>query len=215
MKEIWEDIKGFEGKYQISNYGKVLSTPRATTKGGIRALRNSANGYYNIKLGDKSYYVHRLVAQAFIPNPNNFPEVNHKDETRTNNRVDNLEWCTRKYNAHYGTAQKRQTENRVYMALSIEHKEKISKQLRNKNPVLRLSLNGELVKKYDCVFDAAKDIGKSTSNIHRCANGGSKTAYGHVWKWVEDSGEPFFTCDKGNECKPGYQNGCNDYTPMC
>ena len=99
--EVWKDIKGYEGTYQVSSYGRVRS------KNGIRKPQRDKYGYYQIGLhknGNRKFFkVHRLVAQAFIPNINNFPQINHKDEDKSNNKVNNLEWCTNKYNMNYGT----------------------------------------------------------------------------------------------------------------
>ena len=101
--EIWKDVVGYEGLYQVSNKGRVKSLHIQE-----KVLCNLDSGYYNtinlFKDGKgKHYYVHRLVAQAFIPNPNNYPQINHKDENHYNNNVENLEWCTSKYNCNYGT----------------------------------------------------------------------------------------------------------------
>lgn len=100
--EEWKDVVGYEGLYQISNLGRIKGLKR--NKINNQVLGNK--GYYKVHLckNGKSKYitVHRLVAQAFISNPNNYPCVNHKNETRTNNTVDNLEWCTQKYNCNYG-----------------------------------------------------------------------------------------------------------------
>lgn len=109
MKEIWKDIKGYEGKYLISNTGKVKSlTYNKLLKPVLQ------NGYLYIHLcknsKDKVYLLHRLVAQHFIPNPDNLPEVNHKDENKVNNDASNLEWCDAKYNSNYGTRNKRKSK---------------------------------------------------------------------------------------------------------
>ena len=114
MEEIWKDIEGYEGYYQISNLGNVKSLARTITrKDGqtrfynerIMDKRVSTDGYYiaklTVKRKSKSIGIHILVAKAFIPNPNNLPEVNHKDFDRKNNRVDNLEWCTHQDNIRY------------------------------------------------------------------------------------------------------------------
>lgn len=112
MKEIWKDIKGFEGLYQVSNLGNVKSFRQSSKYGKPKEflLKPSVanTGYCQITLygngSRKKFLIHRLVAEAFLENPDNLPNVNHKDENRTNNHVENLEWCTTAYNNRYGTA---------------------------------------------------------------------------------------------------------------
>lgn len=117
MKEIWKDIPKFENYYQVSNLGRIKSKTRKvnvriknnnhrTVKRQLITPAKTRDGYLKVSLSKdhKRYYfrVHRLVAQVFIPNPDNLPQINHIDENKENNRVDNLEWCDAKYNCNYG-----------------------------------------------------------------------------------------------------------------
>jgi WD40 repeat protein len=134
MKEEWKDIEGYEGLYMVSNFGRVVSIQGCNPR--IMKLGTTHKGYQCVGLQKekqhKTCVVHRLVAQAFIPNPDNLPQVNHKDECKTNNRVDNLEWCTDKYNHNYGTYIERQRNFHP----------------RN-TPVLMFDLNGNFEKSID------------------------------------------------------------------
>ena len=107
MKEVWRDCKHYEDCYEISNYGRV----RNKNTGHYKKLCTKENGYLIVHLyvngTHHNEYVHRLVALTFIPNPDKLPQVNHKDENKTNNYVDNLEWCDAAYNNNYGTARER------------------------------------------------------------------------------------------------------------
>ena len=122
QNEIWKDIEGYEGLYQVSNLGRVKSLERIDRLGRLKPgviLRPKVErgGYLLVGLHkegkQKMFLVHRLVAHAFIPNPEGLPEINHRDEDKTNNLVDNLEYCDRKYNMNYGTRNERMTKNRV------------------------------------------------------------------------------------------------------
>ena len=126
VTEIWKDIEGYEGLYQISNLGRVKSLPKYTYSRGYAQLRKEKllrprktgkyRNYLSVTFNDgKQHKVHRLVAQAFIPNPNNLSYVNHKDENTLNNCADNLEWCTNQYNVQYSAK-----------LLTVEHKKKLS-----------------------------------------------------------------------------------------
>lgn len=142
MNEVWKDIENYEGIYQISNYGNVRSLDRLGY-GGRKLYGNrisvyiSDSGYPSVTLcklaKHQKFYVHRLVANAFIPNPDNLPQVNHKDENKINNHVDNLEWCTHQYNNAYGTKGKRSSDYQRQFYQTEEgqkQKEKISKSLK-------------------------------------------------------------------------------------
>lgn len=178
MKEIWKDIPGYEGLYQVSNLGNINSLKKYNVNTGIyeereKILKKSYDkrGYQTITLINKTKRktrtVHRIVAEAFIPNPNDLPQVNHKDEDKTNNCADNLEWCDNLYNYNYGT--------RI---------ERVTAKLKKK--VKQYSLNGILIAEYDGIRDAAKINGfKASSCISECCKGKRKTAYGYIWKYKE------------------------------
>lgn len=148
-EEIWKDIKGYEGYYQVSNLGNVRSVDRIVTysdgikclhKGKILKLKKDRYGYLNSYLCKnskvKTITIHRLVAENFLPNPNNLPEINHKDENKDNNCVSNLEFCTHLYNMRFGTAIQRRLI-------------KLSK------PVLQLDTNtGQVIAEYPSANEA-------------------------------------------------------------
>lgn len=166
MKEIWKDIPGYEGIYYASNKGLIRS------KNGILKPSVHRDGYlkvvFCVKGRRKTFQVHRLIAQTFIPNPNNLPQINHKDEDKTNNCVENLEWCTMDYNIHYGTGQKR-CRNRGLP--------------RNTKAVIQLSLEGEYINEYPSVIEAHRKTGANMANIRSCALGIYRQSGGYKWKY--------------------------------
>ena len=114
MTEIWRDVVGYEGLYQVSNHGRVKSLPKYNIKEEriLKATPNRRDGRLSVMLCKNSTHrkritIHRLVAFAFVENPCGYTEINHKDENPQNNRADNLEWCSHKYNMNYGTTPKR------------------------------------------------------------------------------------------------------------
>ena len=172
-EEIWRDIVGYEGRYQVSNMGRIRSLPvKAKTgkyKGGILVLMKDGCGYSCVNLSRKMYKVHRLVAMAFIPNENNYPCVNHRDENKQNNAVDNLEWCSYKYNSNYGTRNKRISEN--------THK---------KRKITQYDLSGNFIKTWDSISEASKHYGVETTTICGCCAGRQHTSCGFVWRYAND-----------------------------
>lgn len=173
MQEIWKDIKGYEDLYQVSNLGRVKNKKT----NNIRKTYISKIGYYAINLykkdNRKTTFLHRLIAEAFIPNPNNLPCVNHKDENKLNNNLDNLEWCSYSYNNTYGIGQ----ENR---------KKALSKSLTNNpnrsTPVNQYDLSGNLIKSYPSISEAYRATGINLVLIHRVIKGKQKQTKGYVWR---------------------------------
>lgn len=171
MQEIWKDIEGYEGRYQISNFGRIASLlPYYKSKTGERHLIKTSitRGYETVGLVKdkkrKNFLVHRLVAIAFIPNPNNYKEINHIDEDKLNNNVTNLEWCTRAYNMAYGTARLRQ-------GLSCG------------KSVIQYEINGFPVAKYCSAQYASKITGIESSSIIKCCRNKRICAGGYLWKY--------------------------------
>ena len=156
--EIWKSIKEFEGLYEISSCGRVrrFNKDRRCKKYKILSP-NILRGYKRIGLyknGKGKYLqIHRLVAETFIPNPDNLPQVNHNDEDPSNNNVGNLEWCTSKYNVNYGTAIQRQVQKRS-------------------KKVIQYDLTGNYIKEFNSTQEAAKELNLSQGMIVNCCNGG-------------------------------------------
>ena len=177
--EIWKDVVGYEGYYQVSNKGNVKTIERTVRFGRqsrivpeiIKEKVPDKRGYLTVMLSKgnkvKNAKIHRLVAEAFIPNPLNLPEVNHKDEDKTNNCVHNLEWCEHLYNVMYGTKLERQSAKK-----SI--------------PIIQYTVDGKPIKEFASSMQAEIELnGKFTGNISKCLNGATKTAFGYIWKFKE------------------------------
>lgn len=178
--EKWHSIVGYEGLYEISNYGRVKSfckkvpfiirtTPNQDGRDQINLHRN---GRF------KSCVVHRLVAEAFLPNPGNLTDVNHKDENPMNNHVSNLEWCTHDYNMHYGTI-----------------KERVSTALKNHPntscPVAQYNLQGRLLRVWPSIREVKRALNAGGwKGICNVCKGKAPSALGYQWRYVEDGLAP-------------------------
>lgn len=168
-KEIWKDVVGYEGLYEVSNIGRVKSLNK-NNYGLIMSQYITKKGYFRLQLTkekrQKKHLVHRLVAEAFIPNPHNYPEVNHKDEDKLNNKVENLEWCTTHYNVNYGT--------------SIKKRSKIQSK-----PIIQFTLDGEYIREFDSIASAEK-LGFNSGGISMCCQGKYKHHKGYIWRYADD-----------------------------
>ena len=168
MNIIWKDIEGYEGLYKISNTGLIVSLHyNKSNKQQILKYGLDKDGYLQVNLSkngkQKMYKVHRLVGKHFIDNPNNLPQINHKDECKTNNIWTNLEWCDNKYNNNYGT-----------------------KNDWNKKAIIQFSLDFKYICRYDSIKEASKKLNKNHSHIVQCCKKQRKTAYGYIWRYVKD-----------------------------
>lgn len=162
MSEIWKDVEGYNGRYQVSSQGRIKSFAQDRVNGKIKTGSTTHKGYLTYKFYDsngnsKFIPVHRVVASAFIENPDHLPQINHKDEVKTNNMVENLEWCTNDYNTHYGTKIRRAAEsNRCCSTTS--------------KPVYSIDEFGNR-EDYPSIGEAERSTGLSHSNIVRQLKG--------------------------------------------
>lgn len=188
MEEEWRPIPNYIGYYEVSNIGNVRSVDRLVTysngvqrvhKGKILKQDINYKGYHRVRLQkdgkSKSFSVHRLVALAFIPNPNSLPQVNHIDENKSNNCVSNLEWCTSEYNNNYGN----HINNSV---TSYKNNNDLGRH------VLRCDMDNNIIQEYRSTYEVQKLFGKNHSYIKKCCDN-NKIAYGYRWRWGVNSGD--------------------------
>lgn len=184
-KEIWKPIKGYEGVYEVSNFGRVRSLDRLVTntkgvsqryKGRILKPQKDKDGYLYVELnkcGDsKKFRIHQIVAKCFIPNPNNFPQINHKDENPLNNHVSNIEWCHQQYNNTYG--------NRISKMLKTYKSNGYSR------PVIQFDTKGNYIKEYTFLSDTKKD-GFNLHCVYQCCIFKITNHKRFIWLYKEDA----------------------------
>lgn len=182
--EHWLPIEDYEDLYQVSNYGRVKSLERKIThrnslktiKERILKQKTTKNGYQVVTLckdgKQKMFFVHRLVASAFISNQNNYEQINHKDENKCNNHVENLEWCTAKYNVNYGA------RNKNVSKLLIGKNNPRSKQ------VIQLTLDNQFIRTWDSIREIERELGYNNRNICSCCKSRCKTSNGYKWVYA-------------------------------
>lgn len=179
-EEIWKPVKNYEGLYEVSNLGNVRSVDRVVVysngrkhflKGQILKPVKNQDGYLFLWLFKdskrKTFKVHRIIMNTFVPNPSNLPQINHKDEDKTNNCVENLEWCDSKYNINYGTRIQRVTEKCSKAVLQIDKEKDV------------------IISEYPSTQEAARKLKICQSNISACCKGKRETAGGFKWSYKE------------------------------
>mgnify|MGYP002523744471 CR=1 FL=1 len=219
QKEVWRDVVGYEGYYQVSNLGRVKSLERFVKRGNHsihvkeKFLKISINsmGYYFVVLVAKEIgktwkqmRTHRLVAMAFIPNPDNLPQVNHKDENPLNNFVyvnpdgsvdeskSNLEWCDQKYNSNYGTSRERMiaTRRKRYDLKELTRKARATINAKKESnadiPINQFTWDGKFVQRFASIAEACRRTNIARATISDCANDVSVHAGGFIWLYDND-----------------------------
>ena len=204
MKEIWKDIPEYEGLYQISNIGNIKAKARAKTHKKDKIMISTIKKYGYKEIGfmkkgiRKIFQIHRLVAEVFIPNKENFKsmpdedrtlvnlnklEVNHKDENASNNSVDNLEWCTHKYNSNYGNLRKKRKE----IAIKNNHICFLKHSIENsKKEIIQYDNNGKTIKIYKSIRDASRDLNINSGRICEMCKGKRSQYKGYRFKYSNE-----------------------------
>ena len=169
--EVWKDIPSYEGFYQASTLGRIKSLPRLVNnrfkdvqrEERILKPSKSKNGYLRVVLmkeGKRKYIsVHRLIALTFLSNELNLKQVNHINKNKEDNRVENLEWCTSKYNTRYSVAKK----------------------------IEQYDLDGKYIKTWNCIRDVENELGIKNNNLNHCLKNKNKTAGGYIWRYANEN----------------------------
>lgn len=195
MEEIWKDIIGWEGIYKISNLGRILCCSRKLKNNHvvgskIKVLKLSNNGYYKTSFYDaytgrvKNVTLHRLLAETFIPNPENKPCIDHINGDSTDNRLSNLRWCTHKENSNNPICVQRK---RIECKIAQNNPKTLIKKINSshKKKILKYSLNGEYMEEYSSLHEAAKIHNVSFCNLSACCHNKRNNCGGFIWKFKE------------------------------
>ena len=210
--EIWKDIEGYEGLYQVSNRGRVKSLSRKVTNAMFSInehfvkVVDNGNGYKSVSLWKdnkgKHFYVHRLVALAFVPNYNGYKYINHKDEDKSNNDVSNLEWCTAKYNCNYGNHTKKLKKSYILNG--------------NNRPIDVYDMNGVFLKTFDCSNDVCRELNIERRSLYSVCQGVVKSSKGYRFAFHGEELKPYERKNKNRHVSvfqydsEGYLSACYD-----
>lgn len=169
--ETWKTVKGYEGLYEVSSFGNV----RNVNSGRVLNPCRYRTGYLSVMLykdkKPKRFLIHRLVAISFLDNSNNYEFVNHLDEDKANNNVENLEWCSREHNMRHGTVSARISEKRGHDS-------------RKGRPVAQIGENGEIIKTFKSIASAARETCTARTSIWECCNGIHIKANDSRWSYL-------------------------------
>ena len=196
MTEVWKPVKGYENSYEVSNLGNVRSVDRIVEqkakcgstakhlyKGKLLSPVHQADGYLTVNLSGKVIGVHRVVALTFLPNSDGKPYVNHIDGIKTNNRLDNLEWCTPQENTKHAF---------VHNLVNLNTKKKREQfdncrakaDEKNRKRIAQYDTSGNFIKEYGSIAEASKSTGANVTHISLCAKGKQKTCGNYIWRYV-------------------------------
>lgn len=184
MEEVWKDVIGYEGLYQVSNLGRVKSLYTG------RILKQSTNhkGYPKVRFFKENVgvtrVVHRLVASAFIPNPEGKKEVDHINCIRNDNRAENLRWCTAKENSNNVLTRKHKSECRKGCEGTC--KGRFGKEHNRSIPIVQLTMDGKYIKTWECAEQLKRELGFDNSLVCKVLKDRRKTAYGYRWMYLSD-----------------------------
>lgn len=196
MQEIWKDVKGYEGLYQVSNLGNVKSKSRVVNNrkiiGKILTPADTSKGYLGVSLykngSKKTASIHKLVAIAFIPKVKNKPQINHKDGDKHNNKVDNLEWCNGSENLKHAFELGLKKPSKTSLG-------KFGENHPNSKKVIQYDLNNKKIREFACLSDIKRELNFNLGNLSECCNGTRKTAYGFIWRYANEQNNSQSACN--------------------